>query len=132
MPPSEATCSTRPKRTAGCWERRGCSSRTSAASWSPAPTTQPSSTSTSRGALIANALSGEPANGAWLDEERRRLFMAVAVPLRASPTESPRGALVAAYAIDDALAEQIKQATTTDVVFFALDTLHRAYIVGTT
>jgi len=86
----------------------------------------------SRGALIANALSGEPANGAWLDEERRRLFMAVAVPLRASPTESPRGALVAAYAIDDALAEQIKQATTTDVVFFALDTLHRAYIVGTT
>src|SRR5216117_3410515 len=39
----------------------------------------------SRGALIANALSGEPANGAWLDEERRRLFIAVAVPLRASP-----------------------------------------------
>src|SRR5438046_2560405 len=76
----------------------------------------------SRGALIANALSGEPANGAWLDEERRRLFMAVAVPLRASPTESPRGALVAAYAIDDALAEQIKQATTTDVVLFALAT----------
>ncbi len=86
----------------------------------------------SRGALIANALSGEPANGAWVDEERRRLFIAVAVPLRASPTESPRGALVAAYAIDDALAEQIKQATTTDVVFFALDTLNRAYIVGTT
>src|SRR5947199_164479 len=86
----------------------------------------------SRGALIANALSGEPANGAWLDEERRRLFIAVAGPLRASPTESPRGALVAAYAIDDALAEQIKQATATDVVFFALDTLNRAYIVGTT
>src|SRR5216117_537306 len=86
----------------------------------------------SRGALIANALSGEPTNGAWVDEERRRLFIAAAVPLRASPTESPRGALVAAYAIDDALAEQIKQATTTDVVFFALDTLHRAYIVGTT
>src|SRR5437867_4052327 len=86
----------------------------------------------SRGALIANALSGEPTNGAWVDEERRRLFIAVAVPLRAAPTESPRGALVAAYAIDDALAEQIKQATATDVVFFALDTLNRAYIVGTT
>src|SRR2546429_1588371 len=86
----------------------------------------------SRGALISNALSGEPTNGAWLDEERRRLFIAVAVPLRASPTESPRGALVAAYAIDDALAEQIKQATATDVVFFALDTLKRPYIVGTT
>src|SRR3989475_7784732 len=52
--------------------------------------------------------------------------------LRASPTESPRGALVAAYAMDDALAEQIKQATSTDVVFFALDTLKRPYIVGST
>ncbi len=86
----------------------------------------------SRGALIANALSGEPTNGAWVDEERRRLFIAAAVPLRASPTESPRGALVAAYAMDDALAEQIKQATSTDVVFFALDTLKRPYIVGST
>ena len=86
----------------------------------------------SRGALIANALSGDEASGAWLDERRRKLFMAVAVPLRASPQAAPQGALVAAYAIDDALAEQIKQATTTDVVFFALDTLNRPYIVGTT
>src|SRR5256886_15162254 len=85
----------------------------------------------SRGALISNALSGEPTNGAWLDEERRPLFIAVALPLRASPTESPRGARGAAHAIDDALAEQIKQATATDVVFFALDTLKRPYIVGT-
>jgi eukaryotic-like serine/threonine-protein kinase len=86
----------------------------------------------SRGALIANALSGEPANGAWLDEERRRLFMAVAVPLRASPAATPQGALVAAYAIDDALAQLIKQSTSTDVVFFALDTLNHPYIVGST
>lgn len=86
----------------------------------------------SRGALIANALSGEPTNGAWVDEELRRLFIAIAVPLRASPTATPQGALVAAYAIDDALAQQIKQATSTDVVFFALDTLNRPYIVGTT
>src|SRR2546422_4227713 len=50
---------------------------------------------------------------------------------RSSPQAAPQGALVAAYAIDDALAEQIKQATTTDVVFFALDTLNRPYIVGT-
>src|SRR5207245_6150431 len=86
----------------------------------------------SRGALIAGALSGDETSGAWLDERRRKLFMAVAVPLRASPQAAPRGALVAAYAIDDALAEQIKQATATDVVFFALDTLKRPYIVGTT
>jgi serine/threonine-protein kinase len=58
--------------------------------------------------------------------------MAVAVPLRASPQAAPQGSLVAAYSIDDTLAHQIKQATTTDVVFFALDTLNRPYIVGTT
>src|SRR3989454_12493893 len=58
--------------------------------------------------------------------------MAVAVPLRASPQAAPQGSLIAAYAIDDTLAHQIRQATTTDVVFFALDTLNRPYIVGST
>src|SRR6059036_1870497 len=86
----------------------------------------------SRGALIANALSGDESSGAWLDERRRKLFIAVAVPLRASPQAAPQGSLVAAYSIDDSLAHQIKQATTTDVVFFALDTLNRPYIVGST
>lgn len=86
----------------------------------------------SRGALVAGALSGESSSGAWLDDRLHRLFMAVAVPLRASATAVPQGALVAAYAIDDTLAQQIKQATTTDVVFFALDTLARPYVVGST
>src|SRR3989449_3129352 len=71
-------------------------------------------------------------SGAWVDERRRKLFMAVAVPLRASPQAAPQGSLIAAYAIDDTLAHQIRQATTTDVVFFALDTLNRPYIVGST
>src|SRR5213076_1923633 len=86
----------------------------------------------SRGALIANALSGDETSGAWVDERRRKLFMAVAVPLRASSQAAPQGSLIAAYAIDDTLAHQIRQATTTDVVFFALDTLNRPYIVGST
>jgi len=86
----------------------------------------------SRGALIANALSGDQTSGAWLDERLHKLFIAVAVPLRASPTATPQGALVAAYAVDDSLAAEIKQATNTDVVFFALDTLNHPYIVGTT
>src|SRR2546425_2216631 len=41
----------------------------------------------SRGALIANALSGDAASGAWLDERRRKLFMAEAEALAA---RSPR------------------------------------------
>jgi eukaryotic-like serine/threonine-protein kinase len=86
----------------------------------------------SRGALIANALSGDRASGAWLDDRVRKLYMAVAVPLRASNGAAPQGVLVAAYAIDDSLAQEIKQATSTDVVFFALDTLDRPGIVGST
>ena len=86
----------------------------------------------SRSALVAGALSGESSSGAWLDDRLHRLFMAVAVPLRASASAVPQGALVASYAIDDTLAQQIKQATTTDVVFFALDTLARPYVVGST
>src|SRR3989441_1781810 len=86
----------------------------------------------SRGALIANALSGDESSGAWLDERRRKLFMAVAGPLRASPQAAPPGSLVAAHAIDDTPARQIKQATTTHVVFFPLHTLNRPYILGST
>ena len=86
----------------------------------------------SRGALIADALSGDETQGAWIDERMHKLYMAVGVPLRASPREATQGALVAAYAIDDTLAQSIKQATTTDVVFFGLDTLDRPYVVGST
>jgi len=86
----------------------------------------------SRSALIGDALSGEQAEGAWLDAERHKLFVAVAIPLRASPEAEPQGVLVAAYGIDDTLAQAIKQATTADVAVFAIDTLARPYIVGST
>jgi len=86
----------------------------------------------SRGALVAGALSGEVSSGAWLDDRLHQLFMAVAVPLRASASAAPQGALLAAYAIADTLALEIKQATTSDVVFFALDTLDHPYVVGST
>src|SRR5439155_999313 len=58
----------------------------------------------SRGALIAQALSGEQAGGAWLDDRARKLYMAVAIPLRASPDATPQGTLVAAYEVNDTLA----------------------------
>ena len=86
----------------------------------------------SRGALVAGALSGEASSGAWLDDRLHMLFMAVGVPLRASESAAPEGALLAAYAIDDTLALEIKQATTADVVFFALDTLGHPSVVGST
>jgi serine/threonine-protein kinase len=90
----------------------------------------------SRGALIANALSGEQTSGAFIDDrdpEAVKLYMAVATPL-ASRGAAPQGALVAAYALDDSLAQAIKQATNSEVVFFALtnDSIPRPVPVGGT
>ena len=82
--------------------------------------------------LVANALSGESSSGAWLDDVRNKLFIAVGTPLRASPEAASQGALVATYEVNDSLALAIHQATGSDVVFFALDTLNHPYVVGTT
>ena len=82
--------------------------------------------------LVANALSGDQTSGAWLDDVRGAMFMAVGTPLRDRPTAAPLGALVATYQIDDSLAGAIKQATNSDVVFFLLDTLSKPVVVGST
>jgi len=82
--------------------------------------------------LVANALSGEQTSGAWLDDVRGTMFMAIGTPLRDRPTAAPLGALVATFQIDDSLATAIKQATNSDVVFFALDTLNQPVVVGST
>ena len=90
----------------------------------------------SRGALVANALSGDQTSGAFIDGRDTtavRLYMAVATPLAARGA-APQGVLVAAYALDDSLAQAIKQATNSEVVFFALtsDSVPRPVIVGGT
>jgi serine/threonine-protein kinase len=86
----------------------------------------------SRGALIGGALSGTQTDGAWLDDVSHKLFLAVATPLAASRAAAPQGVLVAAYALDDSLALAVKEATNSDVVFLALDTLNRPYVVAST
>ena len=82
--------------------------------------------------LVANALSGDQTNGAWLDDVRGTMYIAIGTPLRDRPTAAPLGVLVATYQIDDSLAGAIKQATSSDVVFFALDTLNQPVVVGST
>src|SRR2546423_11557674 len=82
--------------------------------------------------LVANALSGDQTSGAWLDDVRGTMYMAIGTPLRDRPTAAPLGALVATYQIDDSLASAIKQTTNSDVVFFALDTLSNPVVVGST
>ncbi len=86
----------------------------------------------SRAPLVANALSGEQSSGAWLDDVRQKLFIAVGTPLRAGPTAGSQGALVTAYDVNDSLAAAIKEVTSSDLVFFLLDTLNRAAVVGST
>lgn len=82
--------------------------------------------------LVANALSGEQTSGAWLDDVRGTMYIAIGTPLRDRPSAAPLGVLVATYQIDDSLAGAIKQATSSDVVFFALDTLDKPVVVGST
>jgi serine/threonine-protein kinase len=82
--------------------------------------------------LVANALSGDQTSGAWLDDVRGAMYIAIGTPLRDRPTAAPLGALVASYQIDDSLAQAIKQTTNSDVVFFSLDTLNRPVVVGST
>jgi HAMP domain-containing protein/predicted Ser/Thr protein kinase len=91
----------------------------------------------SRGALVADALSGEQTSGAFIDDRDPRavkLYMAVATPLASGEGAAPQGVLVAAYALNDSLAHAIKQATTSDVVFFAVttDSVPRPVVVGST
>ncbi|HEY6807360.1 MAG TPA: protein kinase [Gemmatimonadales bacterium] len=86
----------------------------------------------SRGALIANALSGDQTTGAFGDLVNHRLYEAVAIPLRARADAPPQGVIVAAYAFDDSLALAIRDATGSDLVFFALDTAGHPTVVGST
>ncbi|MGH7568106.1 MAG: hypothetical protein ACREL9_03910 [Gemmatimonadales bacterium] len=82
--------------------------------------------------LVANALGGEQTSGAWLDDVRGQMFIAVGTPLQASRTTAPQGALVTAYEVDDSLARSIGAATNAQVVFFMLDTLNQPVVVGGT
>src|SRR5437667_297583 len=66
----------------------------------------------SRGALIAGALSGDETSGAWVDERRRKLFMAVAVPLRTIGFSLALGlllALASAYVLARQIAGPIRR-----------------------
>ena len=91
----------------------------------------------SKGALIATGLSGEQAHGAFIDDRDSaniRLYVAVATPLGDRPEAAPQGVLVAAFGLDDSLATAIREATNSDVVFFAFpaDTTLPPVVTGST
>jgi len=87
------------------------------------------------GALVGLALEGRPAEGTWIEPGpggEDRLYQAVAVPIRSPGGSAVYGVLVAAVAIDSALAAHLKANTSSEIVFFALDSLGRPHPMVTT
>jgi serine/threonine-protein kinase len=74
------------------------------------------------GALVGQALGGEPAAGMWIEATPQgdSLYQAVAVPLIGQG--GVLGALVLAEVVDSAFAARLKKQTASEVVFFGLDT----------
>jgi serine/threonine-protein kinase len=78
------------------------------------------------GALVSLPLSeGRPAEGAWIEvaeDGSDLLFQAAGVPIL-RPGGSLVGVLVLARAVDAAFAQELRLHTTSEIVFFSLDTL---------
>ena len=81
-----------------------------------------------RSALIARALGGRRAAGAAVIADTA-LHQAVAVPIEGASARVV-GVLMATKAVNDSLAREITDATSSDVIFFALDSLGRPRISG--
>ena len=81
-----------------------------------------------RSALIARALAGRRAAGAAVIADTV-LHQAVAVPIEGASARVV-GVLMATKAVDDSVAREITAATSSAVVFFALDSLGRPRISG--
>ena len=81
-----------------------------------------------RSALIARALAGRRAAGAAVIADTV-LHQAVAVPIEGASARVV-GVLMATKAVDDSVAREITEATSSAVVFFALDTAGRPRISG--
>ena len=80
--------------------------------------------------LIAGALQGRQTSGFGVSRDSL-LFQAVAVPI-VVPGAAPVGVLVATRIVDSALARDVKAATASDVVFYALDASHAPRVAAST
>lgn len=81
-------------------------------------------------ALIANALRGQVSGGFGVSGDSL-LFQVAAVPI-ALPDAAPIGALMATRVIDALLAADIRSATASEVVFYAIDRAGTAQVVTST
>ena len=93
--------------------------------------------------VIVGALSEDRQLAGYMNIERRRrsgdslaseyhLYLAVGTPLKDLGSGVIQGVLLAADEVTDTLAEHIKEATGSDIVFYLLDAEDRPIVVGTT
>ena len=80
--------------------------------------------------LIAGALQGRQTSGFGVSRDSL-LFQAVAVPI-VVPGGAPVGVLVATRIVDSLLARDVKAATASDVVFYAIDAAHAPHVAAST
>jgi HAMP domain-containing protein len=87
----------------------------------------------SPGSLVAQALAGHTALGAWVEPSPRGdlVYQAAAVPL-GTPGTPPLGVLVAALPVDSALADTLRRVTGSEILIFARDTLDRPQVRAAT
>jgi HAMP domain-containing protein/predicted Ser/Thr protein kinase len=83
------------------------------------------------GPLIGPALEGAQTSG-FLSQADLRLYLAVATPLRNPGSEAVQGMLLAARLITDSLAEEVKRASGSEIVFYLLNERNRPVVVAST
>ncbi|HVO35674.1 MAG TPA: HAMP domain-containing protein, partial [Gemmatimonadales bacterium] len=77
--------------------------------------------------LIEPALEGRQVRG-YVNQADQRLYLAVTTPLG----RTVQGTLLAAHEITDSLAEEVKAASGSEMVFYLLDSLNRPVVVAST
>ncbi len=83
------------------------------------------------GPLIGRALGGEQTSGVQVQDDQR-LFLVVATPFKDLTSGVVLGVLLAAHQVSDTLAEQVKRATGSEVVFYLLTADGKSVVVGST
>ncbi len=83
------------------------------------------------GPLIGQALQGQQTTG-FVVQADQRLYLAVATPLRTPGADAVQGMLLAAHQITDSLAQEVKRASGSEIVFYLLNEQNRPVVVAST
>ena len=83
------------------------------------------------GPLIGQALQGRQTEG-YVVQADQRLYLAVATPLRNPGGTAVEGMLLVAHQITDSLAEEVKRASGSEIVFYLLNDVNRPVVVAST